>query len=229
MTGYSVLTCRRVLSLLRKEGVLVPGTSATARLRVAGLVVSDQERCVLDAGQTLSLGLAHYRHARGFTQEELATAVGKSITTIGHAETGRVWQSGAFWERADQVLDANGKLVALYAAYRQAVTALKTVTDAQQTQVEGAALRKRMAQGDKAATTRTTNGVGTRSQSVREMGAGSERMERTAHMGVSIVGEPVACVTITWASGEVSRVWPPEHGAKKRAASHIMERHSESS
>ena len=34
VTGYSVLTCRRALRTLIKEGVLVPGTSPGARPRV---------------------------------------------------------------------------------------------------------------------------------------------------------------------------------------------------
>jgi hypothetical protein len=41
-----------------------------------------------------------------------------SVTTIGHAETGRLWQSRGFWERADKGLSAGGALLALHDAYR---------------------------------------------------------------------------------------------------------------
>jgi hypothetical protein len=46
---------------------------------------------------------------------------GMSVTTIGHAETGRVWQSRRFWERADKAVSAGGVLLALHDAYRTAV------------------------------------------------------------------------------------------------------------
>jgi hypothetical protein len=43
---------------------------------------------------------------------------GYSVTTIGHAETGRLWQARAFWEQADAVLAAGGELTRLHDAYR---------------------------------------------------------------------------------------------------------------
>jgi hypothetical protein len=33
------------------------------------------------------------RHAADLTQTDLAALVGRSVTTVGHAETGRTWQS----------------------------------------------------------------------------------------------------------------------------------------
>ena len=37
-----------------------------------------------------------------------------------HAETGRLWQSRTFWEKADILLAAQGELTSRYDAYRAA-------------------------------------------------------------------------------------------------------------
>jgi hypothetical protein len=63
------------------------------------------------------------RRAAGLTQPQLAELVDLSVTTVGHAETGRLWQSRSFWEKADKELSANGELVALHDSYRAAATA----------------------------------------------------------------------------------------------------------
>jgi hypothetical protein len=118
-TGFSTLTCRRALRLLIADGVLIPGASTSARPRVAGpreQAGQDQS----DAGRSLSAALAARRRTAGLTQPELAAVTGVSVTTIGHAETGRLWQSRKFWERADAVLDAGGALLCLHDAYRAA-------------------------------------------------------------------------------------------------------------
>jgi len=47
-------------------------------------------------GQRLSRELAARRRAGGLTQPELAKVPGVSVTTIGHAETGRLWQARGF-------------------------------------------------------------------------------------------------------------------------------------
>ena len=46
--------------------------------------------------------------------------MGLSVTAIGHAETGRLWQSRRFWEHVDKGIDAEGELLALHDAYRVA-------------------------------------------------------------------------------------------------------------
>lgn len=181
MTGYSVLTCRKALAVLIQDGVLVPGTSQTARARVAGPAATHQEHSVAIAIRTLSTALANYRHAMDLTQPELAAVVGKSVTTVGHAETGRVWQSRDFWEKADKALDAGGTLVALYERYRAATAGLFASSNAQ----ESAAV---------------VNAVS------RTVGMGKARAAATEAMAGS---EPV-CVTITWGNGVVTRVYPPE-------------------
>jgi DNA-binding transcriptional regulator YhcF (GntR family) len=99
-TGYSALTCRRALHMLIADGVLVPGNSFNARPRVPSRVTSD-ERSSAVAASALSGSLAALRRAAGLTQPQLAEIVGMSITTVAHAETGRLWQSRRFWERAD--------------------------------------------------------------------------------------------------------------------------------
>ena len=114
-TGYSDLTCRKALRTLIRDGVLVPGPSRNARPRVPARTPGEQTAA--DAARTLSESLAAWRRAAGLTQVQLAEMVGLSVTTLGHAETGRLWQARRFWERADKQLCAGGKLLTLHDAY----------------------------------------------------------------------------------------------------------------
>jgi transcriptional regulator with XRE-family HTH domain len=116
-TGHAQPTCRRALHDLLKDGILVPGPSPNSRLRIA---TADR---VPDPGDALSAALAARRHAAGLTQSELAALVGRSVTAVGHAETGRLWQSRAFWENADKALSVHGELLRAHDAYRAGVTA----------------------------------------------------------------------------------------------------------
>lgn len=122
ITGFSVLTCRRALRQLIADGVLVSGHSANARPRVAVAESSANERNRATASRVLSSSLATLRRSAGLSQPELAALVEVSVTTVGHAETGRLWQGRGFWERADKVLDANGELLRLHDAYRASST-----------------------------------------------------------------------------------------------------------
>src|SRR5215469_4402278 len=99
VTGYSTLTCRRALRVLVADGVLAPGPSRNARPRVAGGAQPRAERDLAAAARALSAGLAARRRASGLTQPELARNARVSVTTVGHAETGRLWQSRRFWDR----------------------------------------------------------------------------------------------------------------------------------
>ncbi len=117
-TGSSQLTCRKALRLLIKDGVLVPGPSVNARPRVA--CPAHDEQTAIDAERVLSSALASRRRSAGMTQMELAAIVGVSVTTVGHAETGRLWQSRGFWERADEALGAHGLLLRHHDDYRAA-------------------------------------------------------------------------------------------------------------
>ena len=123
VTGFSTLTCRRALRILIADGVLLPGPSRNARPRVAGGPQAPAERDLAAAVRGLSAGLAARRRAAGLTQPELAALTGVSVTTVGHAETGRVWQSRRFWERADAVLAAAGGLLRLHDTYHEAAAA----------------------------------------------------------------------------------------------------------
>ena len=120
VTGYSTLTCRRALRALVEDGVLIPGPSRNARPRVAGGTRPRAERDLAAAARALSAGLAARRRAVGLTQPELARHAAVSVTTVGHAETGRLWQSRRFWDRVDAVLGAHGDLLRLHDAYREA-------------------------------------------------------------------------------------------------------------
>ena len=126
VTGYSTLTCRRALRVLVEDGLLTPGPSRSARPRVAGPPQLPAERDLAAAMRALAAGLAARRRANGLTQPELAGRAGVSVTTVGHAETGRLWQSREFWERADAVLGADGALLRLHDAYREAGTSAAT-------------------------------------------------------------------------------------------------------
>jgi hypothetical protein len=120
LTGFSTLTCRKALRLLIADGALTPGPSRNARPRVAGAPQLPVERDLAAAARALAAGLAGRRRDAGLTQPELAVRVRVSVTTVGHAETGRLWQSRDFWERADAVLGAGGALLVLHDAYRAA-------------------------------------------------------------------------------------------------------------
>jgi DNA-binding transcriptional regulator YhcF (GntR family) len=128
-TGFSVLTCRKALSILVKDGVLVPGRSRNGRPRVPGPAVTSAEQTVVDAERALSASLVARRRALGLTQPQLAAAIDMSVTTVGHAETCRLWQSRYFWEQADKALDADGALLRLHDAY-QAAGVLSSTADA---------------------------------------------------------------------------------------------------
>lgn len=128
-TGFSALTCRKALWTLVKEGVLVPGRSRNGRPRVPGPAVTSAEQTLADAVRGLSASLAARRRTLGLTQPQLAAAIDMSVTTVGHAETGRLWQSRYFWEQADKALDADGELLRLHDAY-QAASVMSSAADA---------------------------------------------------------------------------------------------------
>lgn len=113
LTGFCALTCRKALQVLVSEGVLVPGPTPAARLRVKALPGASPA----DAARSLSLALAAARRASGLTQPALAALTGYSVTAIGHAETGRLWQSPQFWEKTDLTLAAGGELTRLNDAW----------------------------------------------------------------------------------------------------------------
>jgi hypothetical protein len=114
LTGFSTLTCRKALRTLIRDGVLTPGPSPAARPRAA---VPGGPR-LADAARRLSRALAAARRGSCLTQPALAALTGYSVTTIGHAETARLWQSRQFWEKADLTLAAGGELTRLYDACR---------------------------------------------------------------------------------------------------------------
>ncbi len=115
LTGFSALTCRKGLRTLVTEGVLSPGPTPGARFRVTDS--GDRPRSE-DTARRLSSTLTALRRVNGLTQPALAAVTGYSATTIGHAETGRLWQSRDFWQKADLALAAGGELTRLYDDYR---------------------------------------------------------------------------------------------------------------
>lgn len=118
LTGFSPLTCRKALRDLVADGTLVRGVSPHARPRVAAAAPQHAD----DAARALSRGLASLRRRAGLSQPALAALTGYSVTTVGHAETGRLWQARAFWEKADLALAADGELTRRHDAYRAALS-----------------------------------------------------------------------------------------------------------
>lgn len=118
-TGYTTSTCRSGLQVLLADGTITRGVSPTARLwvpRPGGAGARDADALRV----SLSRALAARRRAAGMTQPELAVELGVSLTTVGHAETGRVWQARDFWCRADALLDEFGDLLRMFDDYRAA-------------------------------------------------------------------------------------------------------------
>jgi len=190
-TGYSPLTCRRGLRALLKDGVLVSGPSANARLRVPARTCTPDQQNVDSAVRALSAALAARRYASGLTQLQLAEILGASITTVTHAETGRLWQSRHFWELADKGLGAHGEILALHDAYRAASMAAR-VPVAEDAEIQGA--------DDCAEMEITGDDQGT--------------------IAVA-ASRPVASVTITWADGAVTTVYPPKTPAWSAGATPV--------
>jgi DNA-binding XRE family transcriptional regulator len=170
VTGYSVLTCRKALQLLVREGVLLPGASRNARLRVPFPSPTPGQQTLASAARALSESLGTQRRLAGLTQPELAAAVGVSVTAVGHAETGRLWQSRRFWELADKQVGADGELLVLHDAFRAASIPANAADEPDETETPPAA-------GLPAVTLAASS--------------------------------PVTCVSITWADGTVTIVYPP--------------------
>lgn len=188
LTGYSTLTCRRALRALVADGVLVPGPSRNARPRVAWSAAPRAERDQAAAARALSAGLAARRRAAGLTQPELAGHACVSVTTVGHAETGRLWQSRRFWDRVDAVLGAHGELLRLHDAYREAA----------------AASMVKAGQAGPAGGGTDVGGCGvTGTVSLTSRGD-------VAGRAAAIAQAMPASVTIVWGNGTVTTVHPPE-------------------
>ncbi|MGH3212243.1 MAG: helix-turn-helix domain-containing protein, partial [Trebonia sp.] len=228
VTGFSTLTCRKALRMLIADGALIPGPSRNARPRVAGPPQLPTERDLAAAARALAAGLAGRRRANGLTQPELARRVGVSVTTVGHAETGRLWQSRQFWERADAILGAGGALLRLHDVYRAAAASGAADNDQG---ASGAAVIYRAA-GAGYERTADPYGPPPRARAVPPRGLGGgqvpeprERWGGEATTGAAVphgpkhvsAGAPVtpgqatpACVMIMWTDGTVTTVHPPE-------------------
>jgi len=212
VTGYSTLTCRRALRALVADGVLVAGPSRNARPRVAGGAAPRAERDLAAAARALSAGLAARRRAAGLTQPELARHAVVSVTTVGHAETGRLWQSRRFWDRVDAVLGAHGDLLRLHDAYREAAAAGNSAAViTREAGVPGAA---GIAGGDGAACGAgvtgegyVTGGVGIQSRG--DPGAPGEPRGPAGFVPGGYGQALPASVTIVWGDGTVTTVHPP--------------------
>jgi hypothetical protein len=197
-TGFSTLTCRKALRRLIADGILVPGPSPNARPRVADPSARGDERDLADATRALSAGLAAARRAAGLTQVELAALADVSVTTVGHAETGRTWQSRRFWERADAVLCASGALLRLHDAYRAA----------------GAAHQERRSQSDSAERTVAPPGPPAAPPAVADPPApggppATDGAPAVAQQPAVPVQAAPSRIMIVWTDGTVTTVHPP--------------------
>ena len=230
VTGYSTLTCRKALRVLIADGALIPGPSRNARPRVAGPPQPPSERDLAAAARALAAGLAGRRRANGLTQPELAKVLGVSVTTVGHAETGRLWQSRQFWERADAILGAGGALLKLHDVYRAATAAGTADSGAG---AAGAAVLSRTAGAGDERTAGPFGPPSPRARAVPPPGglAAVQLQEPRERRGGEVAGGAAgpfgaeqaspcppatrgqampACVMIMWGDGTVTTVDPPE-------------------
>jgi DNA-binding transcriptional MocR family regulator len=115
ITGHDKSTCQKAVRELVIQGELVRWPYRTSRPTVPGTTVDSK---AITNAQALSKGLRTRRGESGLTQEDLAELIGFSVTAIGHAETCRLWQAKDFWEKVDDVLEAQGALLALYDRYK---------------------------------------------------------------------------------------------------------------
>lgn len=118
LTGHGATTCRQALRDLVAAGALTRPRSVNVRARVAGSTPQQDARGAVPEAAALSGALARQRRAAGLTQPELAARLEVSVTAVGHAEAGRLWQARDFWLRADRLL--GGGLPRLYNEYAAA-------------------------------------------------------------------------------------------------------------
>jgi hypothetical protein len=223
VTGYSTLTCRKALRVLIADGALIPGPSRNARPRVAGPPQLPVERDLAAAARALAAGLAGRRRANGLTQPELAGRIGVSVTTVGHAETGRLWQSRQFWDRADAILGAGGGLLRLHDAYRTAAASGATDTPGAPGTAGTASVRREFpadphgllpARASAAAQHAGLAG-GQLPEPQEQWGtataaAGPHGTDRASWPPAALGQAMPACVMIIWGDGTVTTVHPPE-------------------
>ncbi len=224
LTGFSTLTCRRALRALVADGVLVPGPSRNARPRVAGGPRPRAERDLASTARALSAGLAARRRATALTQPELARLACVSVTTIGHAETGRLWQSRRFWDRVDAVLGAHGELLRLHDAYREAAAAsgmAALVITRTSGLADGTSAVGRSADGVPGAGVVAEAGAGGAADVAGRVDAAGDwapgdlttpsgAVGLAGHAPAGHVRAMPASVTIVWGNGTVTTVHPPE-------------------
>jgi DNA-binding GntR family transcriptional regulator len=211
VTGYSTLTCRRALRVLIADGVLTPGPSRNARPRVAGPPQQPGERDLATAARALSAGLATRRRAAGLTQPGLAELLDVSVTTIGHAETGRLWQSREFWGHADAALGADGDLLRLHDAFGEASasSAAEAPDGAPATSAATAGPPADQVPGpgtDKAAPSGAAAGACGPAPAAGAVAC----LAPGANDNATLAARGPACVMIMWSDGTVTTVRPPE-------------------
>jgi transcriptional regulator with XRE-family HTH domain len=118
LLGADPKTCAHALAALVADGTLTKGQRGDVRPRVAPQTRPGPRVDPREAARALVAALREGRKARGLTQPQLADLLGVPRTTIGHAETGRLWHSREFWEAA--AAEVGGNLVALFDAYLEA-------------------------------------------------------------------------------------------------------------
>jgi DNA-binding FadR family transcriptional regulator len=79
VTGYSVLTCRKALGVLIKDGVLVPGASPNARPRIPETMSSSGRQALSGTARALCSSLPPAPPRRGLTVPQLAEIVGERL------------------------------------------------------------------------------------------------------------------------------------------------------
>jgi len=98
-------------------------TPATATLTSVETAGTGETADTAALGRGLGRQLASLRQAAGLTQHQLAELVGYSRGTLSSAESGRFDQARRFWQRIDDMLDGQGRLVGRYDDIRYRIAA----------------------------------------------------------------------------------------------------------
>jgi hypothetical protein len=131
-----------------------------------------------------------------------------SVTTVGHAETGRLWQSRHFWEQADAVLGADGDLLRRHDAFRAASAADDQA--AVQTPLPDAGAPAGPGPGGETRPEVQTAPGGERHAGIEADRGAEESRGREVPRQRSTGPASPARVTIVWSDGSVTTVHPPQ-------------------
>jgi hypothetical protein len=106
-------------------GTLKPGSPVPSAAELARKTGYSQGTCLIGLRSLVAAGTI----TRGVSSTaKLADKLSVSTTTVGHAETGRLWQARGFWIRADLELGCDGELLRKFDRYKAAECTVREET-----------------------------------------------------------------------------------------------------